>query len=91
MHRVLVGDATRPRLSLVTAALAPRADGPPTASFSSCRAGDGEAEGEVEAVRARDFLTRRVALHRVEYAKERGLASVSALRSESERVKALKV
>uniref|UniRef100_A0A7S2Q6J3 Fe2OG dioxygenase domain-containing protein n=1 Tax=Zooxanthella nutricula TaxID=1333877 RepID=A0A7S2Q6J3_9DINO len=89
VHRVLTGDASRQRISLVTSAVAPRADAPPTAGFSSCIGGAVGEEAEV--VIASDFLRRRVALHRSEYADERGLTTTSALQEESARVKALKV
>ena len=88
VHRVLHGDASRSRISVVTNALSPRPDGPPFGCFSSCVASEEVAFAPVE---AKDFLTRRVALHRSEYTRENGLDSESALRSESLRVKALEV
>ena len=41
LRRVLAGDATRARISGVTAALAPRADGPPTARRAAGRTAPG--------------------------------------------------
>ena len=72
-----------PRLSVVTSAIGARLDAPAYAGFGEhgCAA--------APPVRASDFLATRVALHRPEYAEERGLRSEGALRAEAQRVKAL--
>ena len=87
VHRILTADVSRPRVSLVTNALAPRPDAPAVAGFSSCFPSGAVAEP----VDVSTFLTRRVALHRTEYKLEHGLSSEEALAAERARVQALDV
>ena len=89
VHRVGNGDASRPRVSLVTNALAPRPDAPAVAGFSSCVPRGASAPSSP--VDVADFMTRRVALHRHEYASERGLGSEDELERERAKVRALEV
>ena len=72
----------------MTNALAPRAGGPPFAGFASCVADAGVAQ---PAVAAADYLSRRVALHRTDFAREQGLDSPDKLHHESARIKELVV
>lgn len=87
VHRVLNGDTTRARLSVVTNALTPRPDAPAVAGFTSCLPAGATAEPVV----VQDFLTRRVALHRQEYAQEMALRTPAELESERERIRSLDV
>ena len=86
VHRVLNGDASRDRTSVVTSALGAKPNGPPFAGFAECMRGATE---QAAAVRAADFLSVRVALHRPEYAKEQGLETSEQLTEESRRIVAL--
>ncbi|EOD14769.1 hypothetical protein EMIHUDRAFT_461593 [Emiliania huxleyi CCMP1516] len=86
VHRVLLGDQTKPRLSIVTGALGARPDGPPFASFTSCRQGG---SADLPPVRAAEFLSERVTLHRPEYRNERGLATPEEIEEESQRIRTL--
>lgn len=83
IHRVLPNRKTHERLSVITGALSPKVDGPAFAGFKNL--------ATHEAVRAEDYLATRVALHRPEYAGEKGLETEKSIEEESKRIRQLQI
>ncbi|CAL1159166.1 unnamed protein product [Cladocopium goreaui] len=76
IHRVLPNRKIHERVSLITGALSPKVDGPAFAGFKNL--------ATHEAVRAEDSLATRVALHRPEYAGEKGLETEKSIEEETD-------
>jgi len=83
VHRVLANRKSHERLSIITAALSPKVDGPPFAGFGNL--------ANQQAVHAQEYLATRVALHRPEYAEENGLKNEKSIKEESERIRQLQI
>ncbi|CAK9029836.1 unnamed protein product [Durusdinium trenchii] len=82
VHRVLFNEKSHERLSIITGALSPKIDGPAFAGFQQL--------ATYPPVKAEDYLGTRVALHRAEYAEERGLKG-DAIEKESEQIRQLNI